>query len=211
MSRTCPSSRLTTGENPWAKRPSTHSRSKRNRTGRRGGHRTKPGSKPIVQTGLPTLRSPESPRSGQPTVRSPPDVSSRGGFHVPSSDRVVDRSAHTCTPGRSTSVASGTRDAWSSSRLSRNGGRRAGRPGAKSVSAGRRGSGLPGGGRSGGRLVAPEFEQVVGGGDQPPFGAAGGSAAALEVSGMAVVLDVREDRFDHRLALLVEGAAGVRL
>jgi hypothetical protein len=44
-----------------------------------------PGSKPIVQTGLPTLRSPESPRPGQPTVRSQPDVSSREDFHAPSS------------------------------------------------------------------------------------------------------------------------------
>jgi len=49
----------------------------------------------------------------------------------------------------------------------------------------------------------------VGGGYEPPFGAAGGSAAALEVVGVSVVLDVREDRFDHRLALFVERAPGV--
>jgi hypothetical protein len=41
-----------------------------------------------VQTGLPTLRSPRSPRPGQPTLRSPPDISSREDFHVPINDRL---------------------------------------------------------------------------------------------------------------------------
>jgi hypothetical protein len=46
-----------------------------------------PGSKPIVQTGLPIMRSPGSPCSGWPTVWSGPDVSFRGDFHVPNLER----------------------------------------------------------------------------------------------------------------------------
>lgn len=44
-----------------------------------------PGSKPIVPIiGLPILRSPGSPCPGRPTVRSEPDVSFRGHFHLTS-------------------------------------------------------------------------------------------------------------------------------
>ena len=49
-----------------------------------------------------------------------------------------------------------------------------------------------------------ELEEVVGGGDQAPFGADGGSAAALEAVQAAVELRVREDGLDHRLAFAVE-------
>jgi hypothetical protein len=42
-----------------------------------------PGSEPIVQIGLPTMRSPESPRPGRPTIGSRPADSSRNDFHVP--------------------------------------------------------------------------------------------------------------------------------
>ena len=47
----------------------------------------------------------------------------------------------------------------------------------------------------------------MGGGDQSPFRARGGSAAALEAVDPAVELRVREDRFDHGVAAAVEVAA----
>lgn len=47
-----------------------------------------PGSEPIVQTGPPTIRSPRSPRPGQPTIGSEPDASFRKDFHAPSSESV---------------------------------------------------------------------------------------------------------------------------
>nr|WP_259315758.1 hypothetical protein [Capillimicrobium parvum] len=52
-----------------------------------------------------------------------------------------------------------------------------------------------------------ELEQVVSGGDQSPFAAAGGSAAALEASDRAVELDLGEHRLDGDLSLPVELAA----
>jgi hypothetical protein len=48
-----------------------------------------------------------------------------------------------------------------------------------------------------------ELEQVVGGGDEPPFASAGGSAAALEAFDGAVELDLAKDGFDGDLALAV--------
>jgi len=64
-------------------------------------------------------------------------------------------------------------------------------------------------GRRGGAGVAPELEQVVGGGDQAPFRATGGSAAALEAVDAAVEFGVCEDRFDHLGALAVDLRAGL--
>jgi hypothetical protein len=55
-------------------------------------------------------------------------------------------------------------------------------------------------GGCGGGLVGVELEEVVGGGDQPPFGVAGGSSAALEAVDPAVELGVAEDGLDHALA-----------
>src|SRR5512133_207255 len=55
---------------------------------------------------------------------------------------------------------------------------------------------------------APELEQVVGGGDEPPFRAAGRSASALEAIDPAVELRVSEDRFDHGGPFGVELGAG---
>ena len=49
-------------------------------------------------------------------------------------------------------------------------------------------------------LVAVELEEVVGGGDQPPFRPAGGSAAALEAVDAAVELGVGEHGLDGDLA-----------
>jgi hypothetical protein len=54
--------------------------------------------------------------------------------------------------------------------------------------------------------VAVELEEIVGRGDEPPFGAAGGSAAALEAADLAVELDLSEDGLDRGLALAVERA-----
>jgi hypothetical protein len=45
----------------------------------------------------------------------------------------------------------------------------------------------------------------VGGGDEPLFRAAGGSALALEASDLAVELELAEDGLDGDLALAVEG------
>src|SRR6266700_5441448 len=51
---------------------------------------------------------------------------------------------------------------------------------------------------------APEFEQVVGGCDQLPFGQTGSEAAAEEAVGAADEFCVHEDRFDDLLASTVE-------
>src|SRR6478672_7345476 len=59
-------------------------------------------------------------------------------------------------------------------------------------------------GCGGGELVVVELEQVVGRGDQPPFAARSGSAAALEAFDRAVELDLAEHRLDRDLALAVE-------
>lgn len=48
----------------------------------------------------------------------------------------------------------------------------------------------------GGGGVLVEFEEVVGGGDEAPFGACGGSAASGEARERAVVFGVAEDRLD---------------
>src|SRR4051794_22812548 len=47
-------------------------------------------------------------------------------------------------------------------------------------------------GRARGEAVVVKFEDVVGGGDQAPFAADGGSAAALEAFDRAVELDLTE-------------------
>src|SRR5215217_3189220 len=57
--------------------------------------------------------------------------------------------------------------------------------------------------------VAPELEEVVGGGDESPFGAGGVSAAAVEAVDAAVELRLAEDGLDHRLAFAVELGAAV--
>src|SRR3954451_11414791 len=49
-----------------------------------------------------------------------------------------------------------------------------------------------------------EFDEVVGGGDQSPFGAGGGAAASGEAGEAAVVFGVTEDRLDQLFALRVE-------
>src|SRR4051794_22579147 len=46
--------------------------------------------------------------------------------------------------------------------------------------------------------------EVMGGGDEPPFGSDGGSAASVEATHAAVVFGVAEDGLDHRLAATVE-------
>src|SRR5438876_1621275 len=56
----------------------------------------------------------------------------------------------------------------------------------------------------GGELVAVEFEEVVGGGEEAPFGSDGGSASSEETVGASVCLDLAEDGFDHALAFEVE-------
>jgi hypothetical protein len=54
----------------------------------------------------------------------------------------------------------------------------------------------------GGRcLVRVELEQVVGGGDKPPFGSDGGSSSTLEEIDATVELGLSEHRLDHPLAL----------
>src|SRR3954451_24073044 len=55
--------------------------------------------------------------------------------------------------------------------------------------------------------VSVELEEVVGGGDESPFGAHGGSASSVEAAHSAVELRLAKDRLDHRLALAVELAA----
>lgn len=55
--------------------------------------------------------------------------------------------------------------------------------------------------------VLVELDEVVGGRHEPPFGAGGGSAAAVEAGEAAVVFGVAENRLDQLLALLVEPAS----
>ena len=88
MSRTCSSSRLTTGRTVGKRHRRIRAQSA---TGQVAGAATEqsPGSEPIVQTGLPTMRSPESPRPGRQTIRSRPDASFRDDFHVPRRARLV--------------------------------------------------------------------------------------------------------------------------
>jgi hypothetical protein len=50
-------------------------------------------------------------------------------------------------------------------------------------------------------LVAVELEQVVGGGDQAPFGADGCPASSVEAVQAAVELGLREHRLDELLSL----------
>src|SRR5215218_801554 len=57
--------------------------------------------------------------------------------------------------------------------------------------------------------VAPELEEVVGGGDEAPFGAGGVSAAAVEAVDAAIEFGLAEDGFDHGLAFAVELGAAV--
>src|SRR3954452_15028877 len=68
----------------------------------------------------------------------------------------------------------------------------------------RRDRSRPSGGRE---RVSVKLEEVVGGGDQPPFRADGGAASSLESIDAAVVLGLAEHGLDHRLALPVEPAA----
>ena len=56
----------------------------------------------------------------------------------------------------------------------------------------------------GGDVVLVELEEVVGGGDQAPFGADGGSASSVEAGEAAVVFGVAEQGLDQVLALAVE-------
>src|SRR3954468_1256489 len=62
-------------------------------------------------------------------------------------------------------------------------------------------------GRHGREAVVVELEDVVGGGDQSPFAADGGSAAAVEAFDRAVELDLAEYRLDGDLALAIKLAA----
>lgn len=55
----------------------------------------------------------------------------------------------------------------------------------------------------------PELQKVVGGGDHAPFGACGGSAAALESVDLAIEFRLSEDGLDHRLSAPVKTAAVV--
>src|SRR3954468_13661332 len=55
--------------------------------------------------------------------------------------------------------------------------------------------------------VPVELDEVVGGGHEAPFGAGGGSSAAVKAREAAVVFGVAEDRLDELASLLVEGAA----
>src|SRR5439155_5536049 len=59
----------------------------------------------------------------------------------------------------------------------------------------------------GGSGGPPELEQVVGGGDQPPLGSAGGQSSSLEAVGAAVVFGLAEDRLDRLHALAVQRAS----
>ena len=57
------------------------------------------------------------------------------------------------------------------------------------------------------RQVSVELEEVVGSGDQPPFGSACREAAPLEAVGAAGHFGLSEDRLDHLLSTAVEGSA----
>src|SRR5688500_5349463 len=67
----------------------------------------------------------------------------------------------------------------------------------------------PRSGCRGGEAVGVELEQVVGGRDQSPLAATGGSASALEAFDRPVELDLTEHRLDRDLALAVEVVAVV--
>src|SRR3954447_9131219 len=62
------------------------------------------------------------------------------------------------------------------------------------------------GGDRGGRQT-PELEDVVGGGDELPFGGAGGQAASLEAVDPPQGLGVGEDRLDDLLAAAIKRLA----
>src|SRR3954451_2760208 len=63
---------------------------------------------------------------------------------------------------------------------------------------------------SGGRQsVSVRLEEVVGGGDEPPFGPDRASASSVEASHAAIVFGLTEDGLDHRLAATVELAAAL--
>src|SRR3954447_11699656 len=77
-------------------------------------------------------------------------------------------------------------------------------------SAGAVGSAVSAPAPSGGReSVSVKLEQVVGGGDQPPFGPDRASASSVEAVHAAVVFGLAEDGLDHRLAAPVELAAAL--
>src|SRR3954469_3457138 len=63
---------------------------------------------------------------------------------------------------------------------------------------------------SGGRQsVSVKLEEVVGGGDEPPFGPDRASASSVEAGHAAIVFGLTEDGLDHRLAATVELAAAL--
>src|SRR4051794_23354904 len=63
---------------------------------------------------------------------------------------------------------------------------------------------------SGGRQsVSVKLEEVVGGGDEPPFGPDRASASSVEAGHAAIVFGLTEDGLDHRLAAAVELAAAL--
>ena len=103
--RTSPSSAIATSQNSrWTSNPiaracssfrslggrtdgqttSTHSRSQRNRTSRRGGHRkARAPTRPSSSKNRPAQpRSPEGPCPTPPTISPDPDVSPQGAFHA---------------------------------------------------------------------------------------------------------------------------------
>src|SRR3954469_9328797 len=57
--------------------------------------------------------------------------------------------------------------------------------------------------------VSVKLEEVVGGGDEPPFGPDRASASSVEARHPAVVFGLAEDGLDHRLAAAVELAAAL--
>jgi hypothetical protein len=56
-------------------------------------------------------------------------------------------------------------------------------------------------------VVIVELEEVVGGGNEPPFASAGRAPTALEAFDRAVELDLAEDGLDRDLALAVKRAS----
>jgi hypothetical protein len=90
-----------------------------------------PGSKPIVQNGLPSLRSPKkAPRPSQPNLSPPPDTTRTltEQFHAPRRSRVralTDRASAAAPRTRSeaSSTASGEQDCVSASTRSGTGDR----------------------------------------------------------------------------------------
>jgi len=59
------------------------------------------------------------------------------------------------------------------------------------------------------RRFRVQFEQVVGGVDQPPFRPHGGSPSSLEAVDLAVVFLISEHRLDHHRPAVVEPAPGL--